>query len=562
MEEEVKKKATKKVAGVVKKTTKKRTTKKTMPAKRSSAKRKSVKKSSKKNTAEAAMQVPIKHTSQKEEYPMADATDTHTVQQMLTETQTKKRITLKQCMSGLYKVASACQPRSAGGAVGLFIFGMVVGVAALVGFIYINKSGTLLRLLSDVGILNIDGVSVLVEEEIDPSFGNLIAKDVPQDFSDVDFNEFWQVWRYIENEFVPPPKKMTNGAATENGEPVDRDALINGAIKGLTLATKDKYTNFFLPKDASDFEDEVLNGEIEGIGAYLTMNKDDILEVAKPIDGGPADQAGLRADDLILTIDGVDSSEYNLSEAASNIRGPRGTTVVLGVYRPVLEEKMEISIVRDKVEIPTVETEIRDGVFVITLSSFTKLTPKAFQEALQEFAVVANAGGPDRILLDIRGNMGGILSVSVYIAGLFLPENSPVLYEYSGTEKLKVYKTDKPAFQNSVLPKMTVLVDGATASAAEILAAALRYYGVADIVGTKTLGKGSVQAVKPVGDDEALLKITVAHWLTPAKKSIDGEGVTPDVDYLAELEALYKENQETDIEEIALKKATEHLMQK
>ena len=465
-------------------------------------------------------------------------------------------------MSGLYKVAKACRPRSGAGAVGIFLLGVVTTIAVLFGFIYFNKSDLLVRLLVGADTLYLDGVAIQVDEEIDPSFRSLVAHDMPSDFEDVSMDDFWQVWRYIEELYVPPPEKMTDGVATEGEDILDRDALVTGAIKGLTRATKDRYINFFLPKDASDFEDEVLNGEIDGIGAYLTINDDDILEVAKPIDGGPADKAGLRAGDLIMTIDGVESSEYNLSEAAENIRGPRGTTVVLEVYRPLLEEELEIPIVRARVEIPTVETEIRDDVFVISLLTFTKITPKAFGEALQEFAESANAGGPDRILLDLRGNMGGILSVSVYVAGMFLPENSPVLYEYSGTENLKVYRTTKPAFRNGVLPKMTVLVDGATASAAEILAAALRHYGIADIVGTKTLGKGSVQAIKPVGDDNAILKITVAHWLTPAKESISGEGVTPDVDYLEELETLYTEDPETDISEVALQKAIEHLKQR
>ena len=563
---ETKKRATKKTAA--KKTAKKKVTKKVAVTKQTQAK-KSVKKAKPKKAkskakakAAAGTTVPIKHTTKKEQPSFPHGNEVSIARELLTKTSTKKRANLQQCMSGLYKIAKACQPRSAGGTISVFLFGALIGVGALIGFTYISKNSILLRLFSGAEILHSDGVTIQIEEEIDPAFGRLLAGNVPTDFQDVDFEEFWEVWRYLESAYVPSPKKITGGVATEEGEILNRDALINGAIKGLTRATKDRYTNFFLPKDAADFEDEVLNGEIDGIGAYLTINKDEILEVAKPINDGPADKAGLRGGDLIITIDGVDSSEYNLSEAADNIRGPRGTTVVLEIFRPVLEEKMEIAIVRDRVEIPTVETEIRDDVFVITLSTFTKLTRKAFHQALQEFATVANSGGPDRILLDMRGNMGGILSESVHIAGLFLPANSPILYEYSGTETLKVYKTKEPAFQNGVLPKMTILVDGATASAAEILAAALRHYNIADIVGTKTLGKGSVQAIKPIGDHDALLKITVAHWLTPAKESISGEGVTPDVDYQEELEALYKADQETDIEEIALKKAIDHLRQK
>ncbi len=506
--------------------------------------------------------VPIKHLPKKE-YASLTNNEKSIVKKMLTETPPKRQMNLRQCVSSLYKVAKACQPRTVTGTISIFLFGVFFGIGALLGSVYINKNGILLQLLTDTEILHGDGITIQVEEEIDPIFVKLHTNEVvPSDFQDIDFDDFWQVWRYIENSFVPPPKKVTDGIATKSENMLNRDALTTGAIKGLTLATEDKYTNFFLPKDANDFENEVLNGEIDGIGAYLTINEDDMLEVVKPIKNSPASQAGLRAGDLIITIDGMNSSEYNLSEAADNIRGLRGTTVILKIYRPILEKEIEVSIVRNRVEIPTVETEIRDGVFVISLSTFTKITPKAFREALQEFVAVANSGGPDRIVLDVRGNMGGILSASVYIAGLFLPENSPVLYEYKGSEKLKVYKTIKPIFRNNIKPKMTILVDGATASAGEILAAALRYYGIADIVGTKTLGKGSVQAIRPVGSNGALLKITVAHWLTPAKESIEGVGVIPDINYLEDLEALYKADPEVDIDEIALKKAIEHIKQK
>ncbi len=543
------KQAVKKVAR--KKVVKRATAKRAVAKKRTTAKRSGRKK------AGAAKGVSIRRVAEKKDAALY-SDDASVVREMLIRSAPKRRMSVERCMSGLYRVARACRPRSGAAAVGIFLLGVVTTLAALFGLIYFNKSDILARLLIGADTLYLNGVAI----QVDPSFRRLVAHNVPSDFEDVSMDDFWEVWRYLEDLYVSPPEKMTDGVATEREDLLDRDALLTGAIKGLTRATKDRHINFFLPKAASDFEDEVLNGEIDGIGAYLTINDDDVLEVAKPIDGGPADKAGLRAGDLITTIDGVDSSEYNLSEAADNIRGPRGTTVVLEIYRPILEEELEIPIVRARVEIPTVETEIRDGVFVISLSTFTKITPKAFGVALQEFAESANAGGPDRLLLDLRGNMGGILSVSVYVAGMFLPENSAVLYEYSGTETLKAYRTTKPAFQNGVLPKMTVLVDGATASAAEILAAALRHYDIADIVGSKTLGKGSVQAIKPVGDNNAILKITVAHWLTPAKESIGGEGVTPDVDYSEELEELYKEDPETDISEVELKKAIEHLKQR
>ena len=210
------------------------------------------------------------------------------------------------------------------------------------------------------------------------------------------------------------------------------------------------------------------------------------------------------------------------------------------------------------VEIPTIETSIRDGVFIIRLSTFTRQTPEAFQNALLEYNDAARAGTVDRIILDLRGNMGGILSVAVYLAGLFLPEQTPVLYEYTGSDTLKAYRTETPPITKGQGPIMTVLVDGASASASEILAAALKHYGVADVVGTRTLGKGSIQALKAIGDT-SLLKITVAHWLTPAKISVGGTGITPDVDYFDEAKEELEKNPDLDVEEYLLKRALEHI---
>ena len=483
------------------------------------------------------------------------------VRRMLIETSPKKqRVLLKRCISKLREVSAACRPRTAVGTFLLLLLGALLGIGVFLGYMRYTKNTALIDLFVHNRVVKIGGVPLRIGEEIDPSFSRPAP---PADFRSLDLSGFWEVWQHIERDFIPKPKESdSEESVSRPGSSVTREEMLYGAIKGLTLATEDPYTNFFVPEDALDFENEVIEGEIEGIGAYLTINDDDLLEVARPIPEGPADISGLRAEDIIVAIEGVSSSKYNLSEAARVIRGPAGTTVLLEIYRPVSKETLEVSIVRGAVKIPTVETEVRDGVFIITLSTFTKQTPQAFREALEEFVAGANVGGPDRLLLDMRGNMGGILSVSVYIAGLFLPENSVVLYEYSGSEHLKVYRTDKPAFRGGVLPTMTVLVDGATASASEILAAALRYYGVADVIGRGTLGKGSVQAIQPIGTDDALLKLTIAHWLTPEKKSIGDDGLAVDVDYSDEIEDLLKEDSETDISDVVLRKAILHLKSK
>ncbi len=445
--------------------------------------------------------------------------------------------------------------------------GVVGGIALSIGVFFIlvvHNNPFLSQFIANPNELS-ETEHVRIEEEVDYSFINDVASETPEEFQDADFSEFWEVWRIIERDFVAQPERYKNGENREESENVPlesekltRKDLVEGATAGLTFATNDVYTSFLPMDDAEKFREEVLDGEIDGvIGAYIAI-VDDELVILKAIKRSPAAQADLRSDDVIRTIDGVPSTRYSLAEASHAIRGKRGTLVNLNIYRPSADEEFDIAILRDKVDIPTVETDVRDDVFVIHLLNFTKQTPQAFRNALQEFSNKANSGGPNRLLLDMRGNSGGVLSSAMYIAGLFLPDRSVIFYEYNGTERLRVYRTNKSAFRGDIFPPMTILVDGGTASASEILAATLRHHGIADIVGTHTTGKGSVQTVKRVGDN-AILKITTAHWLTPDKKPIGDGGIEPDVDYEKDLRAMLKEDADADIETYALDRAVEHL---
>ena len=186
------------------------------------------------------------------------------------------------------------------------------------------------------------GVPIRIEDEIDYSFApDLSTAPPPVNLRDVDMNDFWAVWQLIEKEFVPKPEKRTqtegsvivdgNEISEESvvserlvGEGPSRRELVNGAIDGLTFATGDQYTNFFDPQNAKEFEEEVLRGEIDGIGAYITFEEEDLLTISSVIKNGPAFYSGLQANDVITKIDGVLTNTYNLSEAARAIRGLRG----------------------------------------------------------------------------------------------------------------------------------------------------------------------------------------------------------------------------------------------
>lgn len=454
----------------------------------------------------------------------------------------RQRGVLRECFASLQRVADACHPLSVWNVIGLLVIGAVIGILSFIGILYLVRGPHAHKLRSLQGT-NADRHT-------------LPTKQVPEKLSVVDMGEFWQVWEHIERYYVPQPQQYSPDG--EGKTTPTRTELVHGAIDGLTQATGDKYTNFFLPKDARDFEGQVIEGEINGIGTFIST-KNERLTIIKPIDNGPAQKAGLRANDIIVSINGIDSDTYNISEAADAIRGPRGSTVTLEIYRPATDKLFSIDIVRDRVEIPTIETEVRDGVFVIRLTTFTRQTPQAFREALLDYDRAVQRGQVDRILLDLRGNMGGILSVAVYLAGLFLPEGSPVLYEYAGSERLKVYRSNKPLYRKGSTPLMTILVDGASASAAEILAAALHYYAIADIVGEQTLGKGSIQSLKDIGN-RSLLKVTVAHWLTPGKVSIGSVGITPDLSFTELITTRLEEDPDLDVEQYVLEQALQHLM--
>ena len=378
--------------------------------------------------------------------------------------------------------------------------------------------------------------------------------DHPDDFSDIDLTTFWEVWRILEKSHIPPPNEDE-----ETVQRPTREEFVQGAINGLTYATKDRHTIFLEQTDADEFTDEIVDGEIQGIGAYIGK-PNGILTIIRPITNGPAHQAGLQKEDIILKIDGEKIDHLNLIEATDNIRGVKGSSVVLDIYRGSTDKKFSVSVERDRVIVPSVETETLENILVIRLLTVNNKTPRAFQLALKEFVTNPET---DRILLDLRGNPGGVLEAAVYIAGLFLPKKSVVLHEYDGTEVVRRYRSTTGPLLGPVQPPMVVLVDRGTASSAEIIAAALAHYNVATVVGVPTFGKGSVQSLSNVATG-GLLKITIAHWLTPAKKSLSDGGFKPTIDITKGRRNYIRQTEEEDldIEQYELDRAIEELQKK
>lgn len=322
-----------------------------------------------------------------------------------------------------------------------------------------------------------------------------------------DFNLYWEVWDGIKTNFVDK-NKIT-----------DKD-LFYGSLKGLAEATKDPYTVFMTPTEAKEFAND-LAGTFEGIGAEVGL-RNEIITVIAPLDGTPAQKAGLMAGDKIYAIDGKSTLGLTIDKAVKNIRGPKDTKVVLTIIRGKDKPK-DITISRSLIVVKSIKTEIRpDGIMIIKISNFNDDTAGLFDQAV----LLALAKKPKGIILDLRNNPGGYLDTAVALASEWI-DGGPVVIEQFNGNKVNEYAAKGKARLKDF--KTIVLVNGGSASASEILAGALRDYKKATIVGETTYGKGSVQTLKELSDGSSL-KVTVAHWLTPAGEAINEKGIKPQIE--------------------------------
>ena len=298
---------------------------------------------------------------------------------------------------------------------------------------------------------------------------------------------------------------------------ISDEAILDGQKSGLVAAADDPYTEYLTADETEEFNNG-LNGSFEGIGAELSKEGNFVVIVA-PIKGTPADRAGIQPGDIIIEIDGEDATDISVSEAVNRIRGPKGEEVVLTVIRD--GQEVVVPIVRDTITIESVEWELQGNTGVITISRFGDDTVALARQAAQEL----KDQGATNIVLDLRGNPGGLLDASVDVSSIWLPKGSTVLEEKRNGVVIQTFKTsDQPLLAG--VPT-AVLINGGSASASEIVAGALRDNGAATLVGEQTFGKGSVQRVIPLSAGGSL-KVTIARWFTPEGKNIDKEGIAPD----------------------------------
>ncbi len=329
----------------------------------------------------------------------------------------------------------------------------------------------------------------------------------------MDFSLFWEAWRTLEENFVDESK-------------IDYQKMLYGAVSGMVSALKDPYTVYLPPEDAKVFKEDV-SGAFQGVGMEIGIRNRELTVIA-PIEGTPAQLAGLRAGDKIVKIDGAFTTDLATDEAVKLIRGKKGTKVTLTIFREGWSQTKDFEITRDVIEVPPLKWEMlassgEGKIAYIHLYQFSETATAAFNKAAAEIL----ASKADRIILDLRDDPGGYLEVAQDIAGWFLKKGELVTIEdFGGSVENQEYLSLGSGQLNSY--PLVVLINKGSASASEIIAGALRDNRGVKLIGVQSFGKGSVQTLKEL--EQGSLKVTIAKWLTPNGTLIDKEGLKPDIE--------------------------------
>ncbi len=324
----------------------------------------------------------------------------------------------------------------------------------------------------------------------------------------LDFSLFWKAWDLVKTKYIDADK-------------LDANVLFQGAIKGMMQATGDPYTSFFTAEENKKFNEDI-TGVFEGIGAELGI-KNEILTIIAPLPGTPAEKAGLRSGDKIIKINGKMAADMTIEEAINNIRGPKGTSVTLTIFRNGDQDTRDITVEKGVINVKSVTLEWKEeNIAYISISRFGEDTDRLFSNIIK----TAKEKNPAGIIIDLRNNPGGYLETSIDVASRLLPKGKTVVIEEKGDksrENIETYGGDVASGIETV-----VLINEGSASASEIIAGALRDNREnVTLIGEKSFGKGSVQEFVELPQGTAA-KITVARWLTPNGVQINEQGISPD----------------------------------
>ena len=378
---------------------------------------------------------------------------------------------------------------------GLFVAGILLAGAFSGGFIVGH-------LVPSTGQLPLIGDILPASPSVQPGQTSATPSDLQKLFT-----PFWEAWNVVHQQYVD--------------QPVDDQALMQGAIRGMMDALGDKQTFYMEPK-VYESETSSLQGQYEGIGAYVDTDGE-YLTIVSPIEGSPAEKAGLKPGDKVIAIDGQDMKGVNPEQARLKVLGPQGTTVTLTVTRDGEPQPLKFVITRAQIVLHSAEGKMLDnGLAYVDINTFGEHTTQELRDTLDTLL----KQNPKGIIIDLRNNPGGYLNTAVEVASEFI-DKGVVLYEKYGDGHLDTHNVLGNGRATKI--PLVVLVNEGSASASEILAGALQDYGRAKLVGVQSYGKGSVQNWVPLSDNQGAARVTIARWLTPKKRLIDHIGLTPDV---------------------------------
>lgn len=313
---------------------------------------------------------------------------------------------------------------------------------------------------------------------------------------------------------------------------VDSDKLIEGAINGMLESLDDEHTMYFDKKSKEEFDSE-LSGNYYGIGAQIQLTSDETIKITKVFDDSPAKKAGLKEEDVFVSVDGTSVKGKNATEVANMLKSDSVKTSTIVVKRN--DKELTFKVTKENITLFSVSSEILDNngknVGYLSVSIFGQKTYSQFKDALTKL----EKQDMDSLIIDLRGNTGGYLSTVTNMLEEFIDKGN-VIYQIQSSSGVKQYKTVKASEKKY---KIVVLIDGGSASASEIMSAAMKEVYGATLVGQTTYGKGTVQTTKNLSNG-SMIKYTIEKWLTPSGKNIDKEGIKPD--YEVELGDSYKDN--------------------
>ena len=334
------------------------------------------------------------------------------------------------------------------------------------------------------------------------------APATPGTDTQVLFAPFWQAWEIAQREFVD--------------QPLDETRLMQGAIRGMLQALGDPHSSYMDPDEYMQ-ANMPMAGAYEGIGAWVDTEAERLTIIA-PMPGSPAENAGLRPGDEVIAVDGDDVTGLDPNLVVRRILGPAGSSLSLTVVREGEPEPLTFELERARIVVPSIESEWLEGdIGYVRLYNFGSQTPADLRAALRELM----ARQPRGLILDLRGNGGGLLTSAVRVASEFIADGV-VLIERYGDGREEVFRAERGGLATGV--PLVVLIDRGSASASEIVAGAIQDYGRGLLVGETSFGKGSVQNWVPLADNGGAVRITVARWLTPEGRRIDEVGLIPDVE--------------------------------